>query len=58
MSKFIARETIDETRKACKCGVSEALEELHPFAAAYTRVEGGYMVFDSLADYSTWRAQR
>ena len=58
MMRFLSDKIIDETRKACKCGVSEALEELHPFAAVYTRVECGYMVFDSHADYSTWRAQR
>lgn len=58
MMRFISDETINETRKACKCGIKAALQELHPCAAAYTRVEGGYMVFDSLADYSTWRAQR
>ena len=58
MMRFISDETIDKTRKALKCGVKEALQELHPCAAVYTRVEGGYIVFDSHADYATWRAQR
>ena len=58
MSKFIARETIDETRKECKCGVKAALAEIHPGAAVYTRVEGGYIAFDTYAEYETWKAQR
>ena len=58
MSKFIARETIDETRKECKCGVKAALAEIRPGAAVYTRVEGGYIAFDSHAEYETWKAQR
>lgn len=58
MMRFISDETINETSKACKCGVKAALAEIHPSAAAYTRVEGGYMAFDSYAEYETWRAQR
>ncbi len=29
-----------------------------PWAAVVAKVEGGYMAFESVADYATWRAQR
>lgn len=58
MNHIIPRQVIDETRKAFKCGVKAALAEIHPGAAVYTRVDGGYIAFDTYAEYETWRAQR
>lgn len=58
MKHFITREEIDETRKALKCGVKAALREIQPGAAVYTRAEGGYVAFDTYADYETWENQR
>ena len=58
MNHIISRKVIEETRKAFKCGVKAALEELHPGAAVYARVCGGYIAFDTYADYETWKNQR
>jgi hypothetical protein len=40
---------------------AESLEAAHdaaPWAAEIVEVEGGYMAFESLADYKTWAAQQ
>lgn len=29
-----------------------------PWAATIAKVEGGYMCFESVADYQTWKGQR
>jgi hypothetical protein len=29
-----------------------------PWAAKIVRVEGGYMAFESISDYATWRNQK
>ncbi len=35
----------------------EAARDAAPWAAQIVEVEGGYMAFESLADYDGWRAQ-
>lgn len=30
----------------------------YPFAARIVKVDGGFLAFDALADYFTWRNQR
>lgn len=32
--------------------------KLAPWAAKVTKVEGGYMAFESVADYRTWKNQK
>lgn len=32
--------------------------KLAPWAAKVTKVEGGYMAFESVADYATWKKQK
>ena len=34
------------------------LQDLYPWAAIIDRVEGGYIVFESVADYETWKNQQ
>jgi len=45
-TQFIAAKTAAEARK------------LAPWAAKVAKVDGGYMAFESLADYATWKAQK
>lgn len=45
-TQFIQVETIAEAREAA------------PWAAEIVEVEGGYMAFESIADYNTWQAQQ
>ena len=35
-----------------------AARKAAPWAAKVVKVTGGYMAFESLADYETWRRQR
>jgi len=37
--------------------ITEAWEEC-PWACVVTKVEGGYICFESQDDYATWKAQR
>ena len=32
--------------------------KLAPWAAKVVKVDGGYMAFESVADYMTWKAQK
>lgn len=32
--------------------------KLAPWAAKVAKVDGGYMAFESVADYATWKAQK
>lgn len=32
--------------------------KLDPWAAKIVKVEGGYMAFESVSDYQTWRKQK
>jgi len=45
-TQFIAAKTAAEARK------------LAPWAAKVAKVDGGYMAFESLDDYATWKAQK
>lgn len=45
-TQFIVAKTAAEARK------------LAPWAAKAVKVDGGYMAFESLDDYATWKAQK
>ena len=36
----------------------EQARDMAPWAAEIVEVEGGYMAFESVADYETWRRQK
>jgi hypothetical protein len=38
-------------------GSMEQAQEIAPWAAEIVEVEGGYMAFESVADYETWNRQ-
>jgi hypothetical protein len=44
--EFLQVETLKEARAKA------------PWAAKVVRVEGGYMAFESISDYATWRNQK
>lgn len=44
--EFVEVETLDEAEVAC------------PWATIVVKVEGGYLAFESVADYETWKAQQ
>ncbi len=44
-TEFVEVKTLAEAEAAC------------PWAAVIEEVEGGWMAFESVADYETWRAQ-
>jgi hypothetical protein len=35
-----------------------AARKLAPWAASVAKVEGGYLAFESLQDFATWKGQR
>jgi hypothetical protein len=43
--QFVEVETREEAEQAC------------PWAAEIVEVDGGWMAFESVADYDTWKAQ-
>lgn len=45
-TQFIQAKTAAEARK------------LAPWAAKVVKAEGGYMAFESITDYKTWKAQK
>lgn len=40
-----------------ECETQEEAEEACPWGARFAEVEGGYMVFESVEDFETWRSQ-
>ena len=50
-------ETIDRFRPAQKM-TRTMVQKLAPWAAKIIKVDGGYMAFESLDDYKTWKNQK
>lgn len=40
------------------CKSAQEARKLAPWASKVARVEGGYMAWESLSDYETWRKQK
>lgn len=40
------------------CRSARQARRIAPWAAIVRKVEGGYMAWESVADYDTWRGQR
>ena len=45
-------------KQLIECRSRSTAQRRCPWAAVITRVEGGYICFESRADYVTWRNQR
>lgn len=41
-----------------KASSAKQAHKLAPWAAKVVKVEGGYIAFESVADYQTWRKQK
>jgi hypothetical protein len=41
-----------------ECKTRKTAIKRAPWAAKIAKVEGGYMAFESVADYETWRKQK
>lgn len=50
MRQVFCDETTHETRKA--------VQDDYPWAVKIVKVNGGWMVFETLVDYATWRNQK
>jgi hypothetical protein len=51
------RGEIEMRRETLNCETHEQAEDLAPWAAIIVQVEGGWMAFESMADYETWSKQ-
>lgn len=45
-------------RQHLDCKTAKQARELAPWAAKIVKVEGGYLAFESLTEWSTWKGQR
>lgn len=62
-TELISRNEIEAVQAALNCSVKTALDHIAPWASRFARVQDaenkiGYMAFESVADYETWKKQK
>lgn len=41
-----------------ECRTAAQAKQMAPWAAKIVKVDGGYMAFESISDYQTWKGQK